>query len=171
MNRITRIACIAALGCAAIGLSVAAHAAVTDQDKAFLTNASQGNFDEINLSKLAESKATDPQVKAFAHKMVVDHTALGERMKPFAEAWGLSPVTSFDADHQAEYDKLQGLSGSEFDKEYMSVMVKDHHEAFGLFTKETQTTTDRKFKSAVMYGKSIVAAHLHMADSLNAKLS
>lgn len=170
MNRIAKLVCIATLGCAGLAISLSARAAVTDQDKQFLAKASQGGYDEIQLSKLAETKATNPQVKAFAHKMVVEHTALGERMQPFAQAWGLSAPMSLDPDHQAEYDKLNGLSGMDFDKEYMNVMVKDHHGALDLFNEEAKTTTDMKFKPAVLHGQSVVAAHTHMADSLYAKL-
>jgi putative membrane protein len=170
MNRITKVVCTAALGCAGMMFSVSARAAVTDQDKQFLTKASQGGYDEVQLSKLAETKATNPQVKAFAHKMVVEHTALAARMQPFAQAWGLTPPTSMDSDHQAEFDKLNGLSGADFDKEYMNVMEKDHHEALDLFNEEAKTTTDMKFKAAVMHGQSVVAAHTHMADDLGAKL-
>jgi putative membrane protein len=91
-------------------------------------------------------------------------------MKPFATTWGVTAPTNLDADHQAIYDKLNGLSGTEFDKEYMNAMVKDHHQALEAFTKEADSTTDPKFKKAVMKGKSIVAAHTNMADDLNAKL-
>lgn len=170
MNRITKLVCIAALGCTGMAISLSARAEVTDQDKQFLAKASQGGMDEIKLSELAESKATNPQVKAFAHKMVVEHKALDMRMKPFAQAWGLTPPSGLDPDHQAEYDKLSGLSGADFDKEYMNVMEKDHHGALDLFNEEAKTTTDAKFKVAVLHGQSMVAAHTHMADSLGAKL-
>ena len=171
MNKMMKIVCMAALGCAGMMLSLSAHAAVTDQDKQFLATVSQGGTNEIKLSELAETKATNPQVKAFAHKMVVEHKALAAQMKPFADAWGIAPPAGLDADHQAEYDKLNGLSGAEFDKEYMNVMEKDHHGALDLFNEEAKTTTDMKFKSTVLHGQSIVAAHTHMADSLSAKLS
>ncbi|HSY36034.1 MAG TPA: DUF4142 domain-containing protein [Acidobacteriaceae bacterium] len=170
MNKITKLVCTAALGCTGMLFSLSARAAVTDQDKQFLTKISQGGFDEVQLSKLAETKATNPQVKAFAHKMVADHTTLAAQMKPFADAWGLTPPTSMDADHQAEYDKLNSLSGMDFDKEYMNIMEKDHHDALNLFNEEAKTTTDAKFKVAVMHGQSVVAAHTHMADDLGAKL-
>src|SRR5580692_4794921 len=111
MNKITKLVCTATLGCAGMMLSVTARAVVTDQDKQFLTKVSQGGFDEIKFSELAETKSTNPQVKAFAHKMVVEHNALAMRMKPFADAWGLTPPAGLDPDHQAEYDKLNGLSG------------------------------------------------------------
>lgn len=170
MNRITKLVCIAALGCAGLMFSVSVHAEVTDQDKQFLTKISQGGFNEIKLSELAETKATNPQVKAFAHKMVIEHKGLALRMQPFAQAWGLSGPVNLDADHQAEYDKLSGLSGPDFDKEYINVMEKDHHDALDLFNQEAQSTTDAKFKVAVLHGQSVVAAHTHMADSLGPKL-
>lgn len=171
MNKITKLVCTATLGCAGIMLSASAFGQATDQDKQFLTKASQGGYDEIQLSKLAETKASNPQVKAFAHKMVVEHTALAARMQPFAQAWEQTPPTSLDPDHQAEYDKLNGLSGADFDKEYISALDKDHHETLDAFTHEAQTTKDAKFKAAVLHGKSVVAAHTQMADGLKAKLS
>ena len=146
------------------------RAAVTDADKQFLAMVEQANINEIKLSKLAEVKASNPDVKAFASKMVAEHTNLSENMKPFATAWGITPPTDFDADHQAVFEKLNSLSGADFDKAYMDAMDADHHKALEAFTQEADTTTDPKFKAAVMKGKSEVAAHTSMADALKAKL-
>ena len=88
----------------------------------------------------------------------------------FADAWGLTPPTGPDADHQKELDKLNGLSGADFDKEYMSQMVTDHAKAYSAFTTEVKDTKDLKFKSAVIKGKSVVAAHKNMAYDLKKKL-
>ena len=87
-------------------------------------------------------------------------------MKPYATAWGVTPPAGLDADHQAIYDKLNGLSGSDFDKAYMSGMATDHHKALDAFTKEAHTASDPKFKAAVIKGKAVVAAHTRMADNL-----
>ncbi len=169
MSKPAMLICLS-LMTAALSHSSPASAAVTDADKQFLSMAAQSDVNEIALSKLAETKTANPQVKAFAHKMVADHTTLEAKMKPFATAWGLTPPASPDPDHQAIYDKLKGLSGTDFDKEYMDAMVTDHHKALDAFTKEADTTTDAKFKAAVMNGKSVVAAHVNMADDLKAKL-
>jgi predicted outer membrane protein len=65
--------------------------------------------------------------QSFLQKMVMEHTKMPESMQPFAESWGLTPPAGLDDDdHQKEYDKLSGLSGADFDKEYMSQMVRDH---------------------------------------------
>ncbi|MBW4039776.1 MAG: DUF4142 domain-containing protein [Acidobacteria bacterium] len=171
MNRITKILCTAALGCAGAMVSVSAHAAVTDSDKTFLTNASQGNLDEIKLGELAEQKSTNPQVKSFAHTMIVQHKMLQEKMAPFAQQWSIVPPTTLNSDDQQEFDKLSGLSGSDFDKEYISNAVQQHKQALDAFNQEISSTTDQQFKQAVMKGKSVVAAHLKMAEGLEAKLS
>lgn len=168
-NTATIFLCLAIIS-AVTSRSSQARAAVTDQDKQFLTMAAQSDFNEIQLSKLAETKATNPQVKAFAHEMVTDHTSLEAKMKPFATAWGLTPPTTLDAEHQTIYDKLNTLSGADFDKQYMDAMVTDHHKALDAFTQEADTTSDAKFKTAVLSGKSVIAAHTSMADDLKAKL-
>lgn len=170
MNRFTHLVCTAILGCTGFATSIAAHAAVTDADKTFLTSAAQGNLDEIKLGELAEQKSTNAQVKAFAQKMITQHKMLQEKMSPFAQQWNVAPPTTLNSENQQEYDKLSGLSGSQFDKEYMNQMVESHQATLDAFNQEINTTTDQRFKQAVMKGKAVVAAHLNMAQSLNAKL-
>src|SRR6202046_4590625 len=116
MNKTTQMMCFAVLGFAAAVVPTRAKAA-TDDDRKFLAMAAQSDQNEIALSQLAEQKATDPAVKAFAEKMVTEHTQMSATMKPFADSWGLTLPTGPDPDHQKELDKLNGLSGNDFDKE------------------------------------------------------
>lgn len=170
MKKITYLVCCLTLGSAAFAFAHTAKAQATDQDKQFLKDASQGNYDEIQLGKLAEQKAENPAVKNFGHRMVTDHTRLTEKMKPFATAWDIPAPTGLSPDAQQQYDKLSGLSGKDFDKEYIDDMVSDHTKDLDAFTKEVNDTHDAKFKVAVEQGKSVVAAHKNMAYSLKKKL-
>ncbi len=157
------------LGCAA--MMIPAHArAADDADKKFLTFAAQADQNEIAVSKLAVTKATNPAVTAFAQKMVDEHTKMTDSMKPFADSWGLTPPSGPDADHQKDIDKLNSLSGADFDKAYMSDMVSDHAKALSKFTTEAKDTKDVKFQAAVIKGKTAVAAHKNMAYDLKKKL-
>ena len=169
MNKMMKMSCCALLGMAALAVTANAKAA-TDDDKKFLAMASQSDQNEIALSKLAESKATNPAVKAFAGKMITEHTKMSASMKPFADAWGLTPAMGPDADHQKELDKLNGLSGKDFDKEYIDDMVSDHSKALSAFTTEAKDTKDLKFQAAVVKGKTAVAAHKNMAYDLKKKM-
>jgi putative membrane protein len=163
------VMCCAVLGFAAATIPVKAKAS-DDSDKKFLAMAAQGDQNEIALAKLAEQKATNPDVKAFAEKMVKDHTQLSASMKPFMQEWGLTAPTGPDAETQKVWDKLNGLSGMDFDKEYMKDMVSDHTKDLKEFTSEVKDTKDPKFQAAVMKGKSVVAAHKNMAYDLDKKL-
>jgi putative membrane protein len=169
MTRTTQLVCCAVLSVASSLIPSKARAQ-SDDDKKFLAMAAQSDQNEIALSKLAEQKATNPAVKAFAEKMITEHTQMTASMKPFVDAWGLTPPTGPDADHQKELDKLTGLSGNDFDKAYMKDMVSDHSKALSAFTKEANDTKDAKFRAVVIKGKTAVAAHKNMAYDLEKKL-
>lgn len=170
MKKLMYSMCCLTLGAAAVMVPSHAKAQASDQDKQFLTKASQGNYDEIELGKLAEQKATDPSVKAFGRRMVTDHTRLTTQMKPFAQQWGITPPASMDSEAQSEYDKLKGMSGAEFDKEYINFMASDHAKDLNEFTQEANETKDTKFKSAVEHGKTVISEHKNMADSIQKKV-
>jgi putative membrane protein len=169
MTKTTKMMICATLVLTAILTPTKAKAA-TDDDKKFLAMAAQSDQNEIALSKLAEQKATDPAVKAFAEKMIAEHTKMTQGMKPFAESWGLTPPSGPDEDCQKELDKLDKLSGKDFDKEYIDQMVSDHSKALSAFTKEAKDTKDMKFQTVVIQDKTAVAAHKNMAYDLKKKL-
>jgi len=169
MTITTRIMCCAVLAGAAM-LTAPRATAQSDDDKKFLANAAQSDRNEIALSEVAVQKASTPAVKAFAEKMVKEHKAMTNSMKPFAEKWGLNPPVDVDSDHKKELDKLNGLSGHDFDKEYMDQMVSDHAKALDAFTDEAKGTKDAAFKAAVLKGKTRVAAHKNMAYDLKKKM-
>ena len=148
----------------------ASATAQSDDDKKFLATAAQSDVNEIKLSQLAQQKATNPAVKAFANKMVTEHKKMSASMTPFAESWGVAAPGDMDDDHKKEYQKLSGLSGADFDKEYIDQMVSDHTKALDAFTDEAKDTKDAKFKAVVLKGKTMVAAHKNMGYDLKKKL-
>jgi len=169
LRSFTTLTSVAALVCAFTIAPALAHAA-DDNDKQFLAKAAQSDVNEIKLSELAIEKGTNPAVKAFAKRMVTEHKMMSASMKPFADSWGVAPATDLDEDHQKEYQKLNGLTGNDFDKEYIDQMVSDHAKALDAFTSEAKDTKDVKFRAAVLKGKTHVAAHKNMAYDLKKKL-
>ncbi len=169
MNNLRKVASLALVAGSLMTISAIAQTP-SDDDKKFLAIAAQSDVNEIKLSELAEQKATNPAVKAFATKMVSEHKKMSASMKPFAQSWGLSAPTDLDEDHKLDYAKLNGMSGEDFDKEYMDLMISDHSKALDLFTDEAKETKDTKFRTAVINGKTMVAAHKNMAYDLKKKL-
>lgn len=107
-------------------------AALTDQ--AFVAKAAQAGMAEVELSQLALQKSKDDQVRSFAQQMVQDHEKANTELKSIAEKHGLQVPPKTDAKHQQALQKLQGLSGAQFDAAYSKDMTKDHDEAVALFT-------------------------------------
>lgn len=139
-------------------------------DKEFLENSSQGNVAEVELAKLALQKTHNAQVRAFAQRMIHDHEMLARQMKPFAMQAGVQPSTSLDREHQDIYDRLKGLSGPAFDKEYVEDMDKDHHKDLKSFQEEIASTQDMKLKQAVESGEKVIAEHTRLIDGISRKM-
>lgn len=130
------------------------------KDKMFLRKAAEGGLGEVQLGKLAAVKANSQDVKDYGQKMVDDHTKLNNDMAPIAGSMGVMLPKKMAKDDQLEYDKLNGMSGDDFDKEYLVYMVKDHHEALREFRVEAVSTSDPELKAAVDNGASVI--HLHL---------
>jgi putative membrane protein len=141
-------------------------AAQMDEDKKFVQNAAADGMAQVQLGQLAAQKATNPDVKAFAQKMVDDHTTLQNNLMPVAQRLGVTPPAKLDKKNQAEYDKLSALSGDAFDKAYVQVMVADHKKDLHDFKNEASNTNDRELKSAAKQGAQVIEGHYQMAEKL-----
>ncbi|MBB5338237.1 DUF4142 domain-containing protein [Tunturiibacter gelidoferens] len=138
----------------------------TMKDKIFLRKAAQGGMAEVKLGQLAAQKGSSDDVKAFGQKMVDDHTKLNNDMAPIADSMGVRLPTNLNKEDQAEYDKLNGLSGNDFDMEYLSFMVKDHHKDLHEFRQEAASTTDPTLQTAVNNATKVIHEHSMMVDKL-----
>lgn len=98
---------------------------------AFARVAASSNMLEIESSTLALERSQNADVRAFAQKMVDDHTAAGEKMQAVAQDAELEvPAEMNDADKES----LQALQDAQdFDRAYLDLQVKAHDEAVTLF--------------------------------------
>ena len=62
---------------------------LSSDDKGFISQAAQNGHAEIDTSKLALEKASDPKVKEFAKMMIEDHTKANEELKALASSKGV----------------------------------------------------------------------------------
>jgi putative membrane protein len=136
------------------------------KDKMFLRKAAAGGLAEVQLGQLATQKAGAEDVKDFGQKMVTDHTALNNEMAPIADSLGVMLPKKLTKEDQAEYDKLNGMSGDDFDKEYVVFMVKDHHQDLREFRTEAINTSDPALKNAADRGAKVIYAHMIMIDKI-----
>jgi putative membrane protein len=136
------------------------------QDKMFLRSAAEGGIAEVKLGQLAAQKGSSDDVKAFGQKMVDDHTKLNLDIARIADSMGVMLPKSMNKEDQAEYDKLNALSGNDFDIEYLTFMVKDHHKDLHAFRIEAASPADPTLHDAVVKAQSIIHEHTVMVDKL-----
>jgi putative membrane protein len=134
-------------------------------DQMFAEKAAMGSMAEVEAGKIALQKSSNDKVKAFAQKLVTDHTKAGEELKAAASQEGITVPGALDAEHEAALDRLKGLSGDQFDAAFKEHMVKDHKKDIALFEKESasgQTALD-KFAAKTL---PTLKQHLRMAEEL-----
>ena len=115
--------------------AVTAVPKLDQQDTNFIKEAAAGGMGEVAFSKMAE-KSENPDVKRFAEKMVRDHTKANTELTAIASEASIEMPRMLDADHQKIHDQLQTMHGTDFDQQYMRVMVDDHDQAVKLFGKK-----------------------------------
>jgi putative membrane protein len=136
-------------------------------DQAFVTKAMQGGEAEVELGKLAQEKSQSADVKQFGQKMVSDHSQMGEKwFKPVAKEVGVSEPKGPSKKDKKLIEKLQGLSGPEFDTEYIQAMVKDHKEDLKEFQNAAQTAQDPNVKQIAEQGQKIISLHLQLIEQI-----
>jgi putative membrane protein len=136
------------------------------RDKLFLRAAVEGGLLEIKLGELAAQKGSTADVKEFGQKMATDHATINADLGTVADADGVMLPKKVSKDGQAEFDKLNALSGTDFDKAYITLMVKDHHQDLRDFRQELISATDPVLKDAVLKSAKIIREHTMMIDKM-----
>jgi putative membrane protein len=136
----------------------------------FWTKTAQGGMAEVELGKLASSKAQNAEVKSFAQKMVTDHTKANDELKALATEKNVTLPTTLDSAHQSTIDEMKNLSGAEFDKEYVNAMVKDHEADVQLFEKQADDNSDPDAKAFAAKTLPTLRMHLDMIKKIQAKM-
>jgi putative membrane protein len=144
--------------------------ALDHSDKKFLTEAAEGGMMEVELGKLAADKGTDPDVKAFGQKMVDDHTKANDKLKALAASKGLTLPTDMGTMEKHDMNKLQKASGADFDRLYMSEMVKDHKKDVSDFDHASKSAKDSDVKAFASDTLPTLQDHLKMAQTTAGKV-
>lgn len=147
-------------------------AAETLTDGHILEVVRTANTGEIEQAKLAQGKAKNAKVKAFAAMMLKDHgdangktTALSKKTGMETRASSLS--ASLEADAKKATNDMQPLQGAEFDRAYVDAQVKEHQAVLdAIETKLAPAAQSADVKSLLETVKTKVSHHLSEAKTI-----
>ena len=155
--------------CVVAPLLILACSSAKDSTK-FANNVAQGGLAEVELGRLAAQKADDPSVRQFGQRMIADHSRAGAELKSLAAKKGMQLPNDLTSAQKTEMERLSKLSGAEFDKEYMSAMIKDHEDDVKDFETQSKEGTDTDVKAFAAKTLPTLQEHLQMARNAAQKV-
>jgi putative membrane protein len=147
------------------GVNSALGVSPSTQD--FVTQAAVSDMFEIESSKLAQQHA-DESSKTFAAKMIKDHTETSTELKALVSSGKVKATlpTALDSAHQSKLDKLKGLKGAEFDREYDDMQRAAHKDGVSLFERYAKGGDNADLKAFAAKHLPHLQEHLKMAEGL-----
>jgi putative membrane protein len=141
-------------------------ATLSHGDKKFIKKVARASTNEVALSQLADSRASNADVKSFAQMMVTDHTGANTDLQALAASKGVEISKQVDEGKADEVSSLSSKSGADFDKKYAKLMLSAHKDAVELFKDEAMNGKD---PDVVAFAKKYVdtlSMHLDHATAL-----
>lgn len=145
-----------------------ARSSLSHSDREFIENAAKGGMAEVELAKIAQQRASSPEVKQFARTMERDHGQANEKLRQIAQAKGVTMPAGPTWGENHEASRLQKLSGEKFDRAYMDHMVKEHRKDVKDFRKQAQKAKDPEVRSFARETAPKLEQHLQMAQNTDA---
>ena len=130
---------------------------------------------EIDHGMLAQKKATDPKVKAFAEKVVNDHNARMQKDNKLMSALGIAPRDTAVSEQitsasQQQSDRLNALSGADFDRAYIEEQIEYYRKALDAFDRDIlPNVRDPQIRANVTEAR--VRANEHLKEAQDLRLS
>ena len=135
------------------------------------------NNTDLSYARLAPARASNAEVKAFAQRMLTDHTLLNTRIMDIATR---DRITAEDndisldfRDHSAQRrDILRELEGAKFDSTYIANEIQYHQELLDAISSVlVPSTKPGELRDFVTNLRPAVSAHLAHAEQIRATLA
>ena len=131
---------------------------------------------DIDAGKLAQSKSSNKDVKAFGKMMVTDHTGVNKQAGALVKKLGVKPEDNDTSKSLAQGGKdnvaaLKKLKGKEFDKAYVDHEVAYHQQVLDAIDKVLiPNAKNAELKDLIVKVRPAIDAHLQHAKMLQSKL-
>ena len=118
------------------------------------------------MGRLAHGKAASPDVRNFAEHMVREHGEASKRLEALAKRLKIEPQPPTDEPPP----ELITTTGPEFDKQYLGLVIKTHHDIISLYESEANGGQDPRLKHYARTTLPSLQHHLRLAEELANRL-
>jgi putative membrane protein len=168
---------IATAAAAAFALFAGAAAAQAPNDAQIASIVVTANQVDIDAGKLAESKGSNAEVKAFGKQMVTDHSGVNKQAVALVTKLKVTPEDnatskSLKSGGEENVNSLKKLSGAAFDKAYVDHEVAYHEQVLDAIDKTLiPSAQNAELKALLVSVRPAFVAHLDHAKMLQASLA
>lgn len=161
----------------AMGDTAAAAAAGPMSDANIVSLISMSNTEEIGDSKVAQTKATNANVKAYANDMVKDHQTLQgqvDKLGTKANITAQEPATASAEKQRMEQEMTQlqnTAKGADFDRIYIEDQISDHQKTLDNLQRFQTDAQNAELKSLIEKTIPKVQQHLQRAKDIQGKMA
>ena len=131
--------------------------------------AAQANIGEIDVARVALQKSDNKDVKDYANMIQSDHKNTLEDLTDLMIDKNVQPPKTVAAETQQDMNRMNSLTGPEFDREFANKMVSDHEKAVELFRDHQAIAQNADVKKYVNDVLPRLEMHLDKARQLQAK--
>ena len=139
-------------------------------DSAFIRQAIRGNYTEVALGRLADSRAENDDVEEFAERMVSDHNSMNEKWSDLARKNDMKVGIDFGPTGQQTIERLENLSGAAFDRAYMTEMIRHHEQDLAAFQRMSTSASSAEVRQLAGSGASTIRQHLELARQVGTRV-
>jgi putative membrane protein len=143
-----------------VGLLGAAAQPALSPDARFVIRAAQANLAEVQMSAWAKDHALSDEVRAFAGKVLDDHTKLADELRALAAKEGTTLVADLDPKDAIEIDRQKTLEPNLLDRAYMREVMKWHLREADAFRREIDTGKDPGLRTWAVQMLPKIQAHI-----------
>lgn len=168
MRSTRRFVLVLACGLAACRPPPDHPAPLTAADSAFLSRAATAGAEIAAAGRLAARRATSPEVRQFAQRMVAEQVVLDRDLAAIARRKGVAlPASAAGEAEQAAAERLPpALAGTAFDARYMAQQVQATEGRLALFREQADSGADPELRGFAEKFLSVLGAHAHMAQAV-----
>jgi putative membrane protein len=144
---------------------------LTPQDQDIVRKIEQANQSEIDEGRLAQTKASNPEVKSFADTLVQDHTAaLNDLMKLMRDMNAEVSPQENAATAGQQPSEMQNLQGAAFDRAFIDKEVTGHEKTLEELRSFEGSAQNPDLKNYISNLIPTIQKHLDEAQDLQNKM-
>jgi putative membrane protein len=133
-------------------------------DQAFIADGTQGVATQRDAARIATSRSTDRDVKAFAERVSSDNAKISDALRAASPRGVDVPKNDPDA---AVLASINNLRGADFDKTYIEqVALAGEQKTLSAFQAEIASGRDDSLKAAAQKALPTIQQHYAMAQDL-----